>query len=267
MLKKTLKLLKENPSIIIFYFFYTALIVVITTIMANNLNINIDAADTTQIFNFLKHTLGWWIIIGVIFTIFMSGWGNMIAHAVNTDKAAPGTFFKGINEFILRMLITNLLLIIICIGFIIAITLISIPLFFIMESTVSSSGAVTIGIIYGLVIALIFILLYPFFMLWYPAIFVDNIGIMEAFQRSVRTSKKCYWTLVLTLFVSALPEILYIVITEVMNYGETSNALQLTSPVYWVYIGINILVFITVSVFTYVLYKQKNSDKVKSVNS
>lgn len=261
MLKKAIDIFKKNPLITIVYFAYVVVTIIITMFMAESLGVNINSAESSQVFSLMGKLLGWWIILAVFSIIFTSGFGSMLASAVNDEKPTMKTLFKGIDKFIGRMLLAGLLSIVFVLGLITLLTLIAIPLFMSLSKSGSAANIISGTIVYAVVILAVFIFIYPFFMLWYPSIFVDDLGVIEGLRKGAKTSIKCYWTLVLTLIISAIPSIIYSIATEFLSNNDNSVLSQLSSPWYWIYTIVTIFISITVLIFVCMLYKEKKGDK------
>lgn len=262
MFKKTIDILKKNPLITMIYFGYVVMTIIFTTFMAASLGTSINPEETSQFISVMGKLTGWSIILAVISIIFAGGFGYVLSTAINDNKPTMKTFFEGINKFIGRMLLAGLLFIVFILAFIILLTLIAIPIFVFLSKGASEANIISGTIVYMLIISAVFIFVYPFFMLWYPSIFVDDLGVIEGLKKGIKTSKKCYWTLVLTLIVSTIPTAIYSFTSGNFNSNQNSTISQLSSPWYWIYTIISIAISITVFTFVCVLYKERKDKKL-----
>lgn len=244
MLKKTFSLLKKNPKLILYYVIF----IVINTLLALGVSgiINPEKIDEGA----LNQVAGMWIIIAVISIIFMAGFGCMLASAVKNGKCTNKDFAYGLKNEIGKMILSFLLILIFLLGFAIILIMITVP--FTMAASVGVSDEFVYSLVMITAIGLMTLFLYPLFMLWYPAMFIDDVKVMEGLRRGARTSKKCYWTLVLAVFITVIPSLTYSLIT-----AFTSTA-QVLSAGYWVFMLVNIIFSFILLVFTFVIYKEKN---------
>lgn len=254
MLKKTFSLLSKNPTLIIYYILF---VFVSASISTGVMVVGFTNVNSNNLQAMASKTLAYWMIFIVISIIFMSGYGNLLAKIVNNDKGSYKDFFKGINKFIARMVGAFLLVFLLAMGLMIIISLISIPIGLIL----ASQGAISEGmasIIMVLVIGGIILFIYPLFMLWFPAIFIDDKGVIESLRHGAAVGKKNYWTLILTTIIQSVPSVIFAIYDFMVNSANEAAPLNLSSPEYWANIIISTVVSYVIVVFSFVIYKNKS---------
>ncbi|MCX7709243.1 MAG: hypothetical protein N2484_05275 [Clostridia bacterium] len=261
MIAKALESLKKNPVVVVFYVLYLMVVFAITYVFfANNLGANPDPAAA---FSVLGKILLGALIMGVIGIVFFAGYGKMAADAVTLGETSTAAFGEGVKKFFVRVLLAALLLFAFYLGFSIVIGIIMIP-FSIMFAMNDPANAVAAGAMIGLVTSgimmLIIVFVAPFIMLWFPAIFVDDIGVMEGLKRGAKAAVKGYWFLVLSTFIMYLPSVLYMV----FNYSSMMNAQTMTkanmfTPAYLAMCLISAVLGIVFMQLLIVVYNEKKS--------
>jgi hypothetical protein len=211
MIGKALKLLKENPVIILAYIVYMALCsAILFTLMPGKY----DQTDIVEMLLATARILAMSFIAGAVGLVFISGFGHMLAEAVTAGRTSIKSFLPGIKVFFVRLLLAVLLLIAIYIGFSIVLSIAYVPLMLILSlnnpgnmATPGSPGIIVLTS--GLYLAVLASI--PFIILWLPAIFIDNIKVIAAFKKGIKSGTKNYGILFLWTLILYLPTFIYMV--------------------------------------------------------
>lgn len=219
MFSKTFDILKRNPIIIIFYLIYSAAAFgLMLPIISGGYNTN----DLNEVVTFLLKMAVIYLFMAVFALIFFSGFGQMLAESAVTGTTSASSFIPGLKKYFVRVLLSALLLFAFYIGFCIVLGIMMIPitiLIGVMGTNMSDPVALTslvTSITLGIT-GLILIFSAPFILLWYPAIFIDNIGVLEGLGRGARASVKNYWKLVLLLIIMFIPTAIYFAVSFPAN--------------------------------------------------
>lgn len=243
MLKKTFSILKKNPKLILYYIVF----MVVDIILSAGINQIIAPANTEQ--GGLNQMAGLWIIVCVLSIVFMAGYGRMLASAVKNGKCANKDFSYGLQNDIGRMILSFLLILVVAFGFVMVLAIITIP--FTLEASVGGSFGLLYSLAIIIAISCMALFVYPLLMLWYPAMFIDDVKVMEGLRRGAKASKKCYWTLVIAVFLTAMPSLIYSLIIAFTNTD------QVPSAGYWIFVLMNVILSFLLLVFTFVAYEGK----------
>jgi hypothetical protein len=137
------------------------------------------------------------VISTIISSVFLSGNGNVLKQISIGSSCGLFDFVDGVRSYFLRILGFNLLIVLI--------VLFLGPLGVITFKPLILMGGVPSSISFALLSSLCS----PFFVLWYPAMVVENIGILNSINRATAKGKKLYIKLVLCIIISLLPFIIY----------------------------------------------------------
>ena len=226
LLKKTLVILKNSPMIIVLFVLAIAISAVpiilllpdINRIMAfsNEIAKNYgsltppDPQQTIQmLMTYLKLGIYSLVTCG-IGIVFMAGFGNMLAAAVNGGKASLKIFIFGIRKFFTKTLLSLLLLVALIFGFSIIISIISVPftIMSVINSTFDPEAILGRQRAIQIFSCAMMIFLYPFVELWFPAIFLErNDGVTACFRKGLKAGVKKYIILVAVTAVMLLPSL------------------------------------------------------------
>jgi len=230
-LKRAIKLLKEKPVLILFYTVYLVVMLMIMFLLyPHDMRQFMEVEDTFELIQLFKMLMNMFIaviLMIVLGILFMAGFGGMVAEACVTGKTYPSSFGKGIQRYGVRTLLAYLLLIVFSVVVSLFISLITIP-FVILNALsivntvgVDSSSLSLISMIPSLISMVIIIFIAPFILLWFPAIYIDNIGVMEGLKRGAKSGVKNYWKLMLAVFVVYIPMGIYLL----FEYKTMSNGI------------------------------------------
>lgn len=253
MIKKTLQIIKENPVIIVLYAVFVGLNIFMSQFMDG---IDRMALNPQWIEVAVSKMLGMWIIIMIVFILFMGGYGNMLATAIKTGKCTLKDFLRGLNYFLGRMLWAFVLVFLLAMLFFLIVIVAAFPI--LMASSVG--GIRNLGLLAALLTAgagVFAVFIYPAIMLWYPAIFIDDTGVIEGLKRGVTASRKCYLKLAVTTFVSILPSTLYTTITSIISGASYGRVEMGVTAGYMVSIAVSVVISFFIFVYLFVIYDRK----------
>lgn len=251
MLTKAINLLKKNPVILLYYAAYLVLTYLIIFLLYptdfvsfTELGYSFDPREYLIMMAKMLIAIG---LLSVLSLLFMSGYGYMVAEATVTGKTSSSSFGRGIKLFFVRTLLAMLLTFAIYMGFSILISMIIVP--FAMITTIS-------GNLWGIVIIMILMMFIiiaamPFLILWYPAIYVDNLGVIQALKMGLKAGVKHYWRLLLMLMIMFLPA----VINAIINYKEMMEG-NVFSPGYILILLISAIISVFVIPYVFVVFHE-----------
>lgn len=277
MLEKSLMTLKKNPMIFIMMAVFMLIMAALSLPMISEtnkmVNINPDLYNSSGNYTQLdiQESIGmmvssmivflYTLVLGFISIVFMSGYGNMIATAMNEGKASLKIFFYGIKRFIGKVLLSALLMAGIIIGFSIVISLITTP--FVIASALS--GSFNAGNIFEsqkmiqIITIIIMIFLYPLLFMWLPAIFTDRReGVINCFKNGFKASRKKYLQLLPACVLMLLPTLLMYLLSE--NIYEI-----IKTPYYFLIYPFQAIILPVIITYLFVMYKAVRSE-IKSAN-
>jgi len=194
------------------------------------------------------------LVLGVIGIAFLSGYGNMIAAAVNEGKASLKIFLYGFRKFFGKVLLSALLLIVIAAGFSIVFMIIAVPLIIVIV-LIGSFQSLNIADIFegqrilAIVLNIIMIFLYPLLLLWLPAIFTDRRdGVIQCFKNGFRASRKKY--------IKLLPAAALMILPSLLLFALSRNIFELLrTPNYYLIYPFQALILPVVITYLFVLYQ------------
>lgn len=251
MLAKAINLLKKNPVILLFYVGYLVLTYLIVFLLYptdfgsfTELEYSFDMREYLIMMAKMLIAIG---LLSVLSLLFMSGYGYMVAEATVTGKTSSASFGKGIKLFFVRTLLAMLLTFAIYMGFSFLMSMIFIP--FAMFTSISGN-LWGIAIITTLMLMVVTVVM-PFIILWYPAIYVDNLGVIQALKTGLKAGVKHYWRLLLMLLVMFLPA----VINTIINYKEMMEG-NMFSPGYILTMLLSAIISVVVIPYLFVVYHE-----------
>ncbi len=133
-------------------------------------------------------------------SIFMAGIGNLLKYIIREGASGPGDFIEGIRLNFSRVLKFNILI------FIVSLFLVPAALIF---KPSMMMGLFLTEVLFNYINFAIIVLISPFFVLWYPAMVMDNLGIIDSIKTALMTGKKLYYKLLPPVFVPLVPSLLY----------------------------------------------------------
>jgi hypothetical protein len=258
MLKKSIDLLKKNPIIIMLYAAYMVVMFLIIFILypkdLSQFN-NPDPA-TFEIIAYgivMMKMLIASLIMFLLGLFFMAGYGNLISEAVTHGETSITSFLPGLRKFFVRVLLAMLLLAAFAIGLSIVLSLIIIPITVFLAIN-GSTSIYMVSIISTLISLILVVFSSPFIILWYPAIFIDNLGIIQGLKSGARVGVKSYWKLIVAMLIICIP----IIANVFLNFNSMAEGVIFT-PSYIITLILVSIISIVILPATFILYKESNS--------
>jgi hypothetical protein len=222
MLNRALEVIKNNAILVILYLSFVLASSAITLVFNPN---DMSTMDTNMAFIKILSFLGIMLFMGVCGMVFLAGLGNMLAEAVETGITRIESFLPGIKKFVGRLflliLITIALYVVFSIffGVVIAITM---GIAFVLIG--SSQEVMNIFVLGGFgIVALLIVFLTPFVMLMMPAMFINDLGIIEAFKTGIRAGKNNYGKLILSFFAITIPSFVFSIFNVLNTIKVNTN--------------------------------------------
>ncbi len=275
MLKKSLLMLKNNPLLILMFLlailiylipmflFMPAIkkIIDISKEITENPS-NPSAVDLKQMIAMISSIMKLYLfifILGILSLLYISGYGNMLAAAVNDGKASFKIFTFGIRKYFGKIILSALLFAAISIGFAIVISICTLPFTFagIAANNFDPEKISAMQIIIQIIVLTISVFLYPFVELWLPATFIERKeGVISCFKKGIRAGRQKYLLLVAVSAIIFLPyTVLYIV------SGNRYSILE--SPLYIVSLAYQTIIIPVVLAVLFTIYNDlKKENKV-----
>ncbi|MGI6776973.1 MAG: hypothetical protein ACOX7R_02775 [Acetivibrionales bacterium] len=257
MLKKTLHVLKDNPVLIVLYIAYIAAAMLITELAFPMYPVGENPLDILLMF--CKIGLGY-LLLCAVGLLFFAGYGHMLSEAVVHGKSSLHGFLPGIKKFFVRVLVAALLQMAFYIGVTIAISIIMIPITIIFVVSSAGDPMQSVSVISTIFMAIIFLLMLfalPFVLLWYPAIFIDDINTIEALKKGARAGAKAYWKLVLAIFIIYIPLFVYFAIDNPFKIALQSTYGHISySPAYYIFVVTVSLLSMVLLFYTFTVYEE-----------
>lgn len=257
MVKRTLHLIRKNPIMIVPYAIFIGVNLGLAQFIAR---LEEMALKPEQMATAANKAMGIWILIMVVSVLFTSGYGSMIGAAVKHGKCRFKDFFLGIDCFLGRMMFYFVLFSFMAASFLL---LIAVAVFPILLAG-SVGGIKNVGLVSAFLTVgtgLLGSLIYPSVMLWFPAIFIEDTGVTEGLKKGFVASRKCYWNLVVTTFVSILPSVIYTIASMVMNGSAVANSSSGLTIGYIIDIAASVIVSFFIFIYIFVVYYTINSEK------
>lgn len=262
MLKKSFGTLKNNPVLILLFLAAVVVYAVpmllflpeVRNIMEISRGIaenpaNASSMDLSQMTSMLMSTLKLYLyllLLAVLGIVFLSGYGNMLAAAVNEGKASWKIFLFGIRKFLGKVILSALLLLAITFGFSLILSTFTIP--YTMAGIFANKGnpgnMMESQLVITTITMVLSVFLYPMIELWLPAVFLEKEeGVVSCFRKGIRASLRKYLPLLTITAVMILPLlILYIVSGDI--YSIMDSPFYIISFVYQAVIAPILLTFL-----------------------
>jgi hypothetical protein len=277
MLKKTLLLLKKNPLLIILPVLAIALALVseipmleqIDRIMGLSGNTNnlqsppqLQLQDAIEILSALLYMLIFGLIYCVLAVIFASGYGNMLAAAVNEGKATIKVFAFGIRKMIGKVVLSFLLLAAIMIGVSIVISIFTTPVIFanLAKGGFNPGSFMNTQKAMQIIIQIIMLFLYPFIIMWFPAVFMEREeGVTGCLKLGIRAGIRNYLPMVAVVAFTLLPTLCIFIFSDIYTVFE--NRLFFLTYIY------QAIALPVISAYLFVRYAEtKAQDRNRSIS-
>lgn len=232
MLKKSIELLKNNPVLIFTYGTFSLIMFLLVLLrqpsdLIGLSNGHIERFDMRSYFITINLILLAAILIYGLSLLFISGYGNMMREAIINGKTTIKDFMPGIARYFGRVILMSLLLIAFSIGISLVLSIIMVPLIML-----SLNNLYLVTLISTLVTTVSVICAIPFVLLWIPAIFLDNHGVVKGLVQGAKTGAKNYGKLLLLMVVMYIPSILNAIINfNTLVSGNLHNLGYLISTI------------------------------------
>lgn len=258
MFKKSINLLKKNPVIIMLYAAYMVVMFLIIFILypKDLSQFNNPNPATFEIIAYgivmMKMLLATFIML-LLGLFFMAGYGNMISEAVIHGETSITSFLPGLRKFFVRVLLAMLLLAAFAIGFSILLSLIIIPITVFLAIN-GSTSIYMVSIISTLISLILVVFSSPFIILWYPAIFIDDLGVIQGLKSGAKVGVKNYWKLILIMVILCIP----FVANVFLNFNAMADGVIFT-PSYIIILIIVSIISVVILPATFILYKENSN--------
>lgn len=253
MLKKTINLIKSNPIIILCYIVYLVISILIIILLYPK---SFGLGSSVKAFNFASYIVtmrNMMIALLLMFGIslfFISGFCNMIREAVFSGKTKLSSFIDGIKNYIGRVCLCVLLTAALILIGSVLVGILSIPITIIV--TMNGNGTVIfVTMIIMLVTLALVVIPSPFLVLWMPALFLENAGVIQSLRLGAKAGAKNYWRLLVVTVLLILPQAAY----SIFNYNVIMSG-SIYSFGYFILLGVMTVVSFLYNIYIYVLYHE-----------
>lgn len=255
MFKKSIHLIKNNPIIILSYGIYLAISFLLMFFLYPK-SLGIDTYMANDMFDYslymatMRNLLIAILLIFIISLFFISGFNNMVREAVFTGKTKIYSFIDGIKNYFGRVILSVLLMVAIVVVASILLGILSIP-FTIMAASNGIGSIYTVTLVIMLVTLLLFLVPAPFLILWFPALFLEDTGLIRSLKMGAKAGAKNYWRLLLVTLLLVSPQMIYTLLNyNVMMTGTIYNL------GYFIMLGIMAVLSLIYNIYTFVVYHE-----------
>lgn len=182
-----------------------------------NFEQNFGFEDVTFMLSFYLKVGVLSLILCALSVVFIAGYGNTQAAAVNGGKASFKIFFFGIRKFTGKVILSLLLLlgVFYAVGIVISIVVTPFTVAAFISTDFSIGSIMETQMVLQIVIMIVMTLLYPLILLWLPAIFLDRQDrVIACFKNGVRASRKNYLKLLPVTIIMMLPTLLMYITSD-----------------------------------------------------
>ncbi|MDF2905930.1 MAG: hypothetical protein K0R34_1251 [Herbinix sp.] len=255
MLKKALQLLKKNPIIILCYAVFLAInILLIFFLYPKSFGADTYTKDGMLDYSLymatMRNILIALLLVFIISLFYISGFYNMIREAVFSGKTRLYSFLDGIKKYLGRVILSVLLTAAIVIVGSILLGLLSIP-FTIMAVSNGTGSLLVITLVIMLFTLLLVIIPTPFIVLWLPALFLEDTGVIRSLKLGAKAGARNYWRLLLASFILVLPQAIY----SILNYNVMMRGSLFTAGYYGL-LGIMAILSLVYNVYAFIIYHE-----------
>ena len=255
MLKKTIQLIKSNPIISIFYAVYLA-ITILFMLLIYPKSIGVDTYTKNGIFDYslylttVRNMLIALLLIFITGLFYISGFCNMIREAIFTGKTKASSFVSGIKMYFGRVFLFVLLTIVIVIAFSVLVGMISIP-FTIMAATSGTVSIYAMTMVIMLITLILVLIPTPFIVLWLPALFLEDTGVIRGLKLGAKAGVKNYGRLILATLLLILPQAVY----SLLNYNLIMMG-TFYSTGYFILLGVMAVLGLIYNIYFFMIYHE-----------
>lgn len=248
MLKKIVNLLKNNPMIIITYvalvLIYSVPIAVITS--------KINTKNVSDMIIYIFYMLLWIIILTILIIVLAPPFLNMLKEASIDGKTGFKSLLRG-TRYIGKFILAALFFMVMFIPLSIMILILLAPVLAVLSSVAQNNTDMYL-ILSQAVYSFAMVFIMPFLMLWLPALFFENYGVIDCLKCGIKKVKGNYWELVLAAIALMAPSYILTVCQLITN--NQNFAVSYTSPSFWIMLIINIIAALASLTFLFLLYAE-----------
>lgn len=255
MIKKTLQLIKNNPVIVLYYGVYLVISILLLFFLYPK-NFGVDAYAKNGGFDYslymvtMRNMLIALLLTFVLGLFFVSGYGGMLREAIFSGKTKYRFFVNGIKNYFGRVLLSVLLTAAILLLGSVLIGLLSIP--FTLMGAVNGTGSIYLISLAIMLITLLLVLIpSPFFVLWIPALFLEDTGVIRSMKLGMKAGAKNYGKLLLATFLLILPQSVY----SVLNFTVIQSGSLFTLE-YFILVGVMAVFSMFYNIYVFIVYHE-----------
>lgn len=256
MFSESINLLKKNPVIVLFCAGFMALfLLVILIFYPSNLS-QFTRTGANQI-DFVAYCLTLFKLMVASFLmfslgiLFISGFGNMIAEAIQYGKTSAASFIPGLKKYFVRIMLSGLLMTAISFAFLMILSFIMIFIGAFITIANGATNTYSTGIILAFIIMFLDMASLPFIILWIPSIFIDDSGVIQSLKNGLNAGIKNYKKLIEAIFILYIP----VFANVLMNQNSMTNG-SIFSLSYFVWMVIEAIIAIIIVPIIYMIYKE-----------
>ena len=255
MLKKTIQLIKGNPFIIMFYMIYLA-ITILFMVLIYPKSFGVGSYTQNGIFDYslylttVRNMLIVLLLIFITSLFYISGFCNMIREAIFTGKTRASSFISGIKIYFGRVCLFVLLTIVIVIFYSVLVGMLSIP-FTIMAATKGTISIYAMILVIMLATLILVLIPSPFIVLWLPALFLEDTGVILSLKLGAKAGVKNYGRLITSTFLLILPQTVYTILSYKLIMKGTFY-----STGYYILLGVMAVFGLIYNVYLFVVYHE-----------
>lgn len=237
---------------------YFIILAAIYSIPLSVLNSQADSKNIGTMIIYILSTFLWEIILAVITVLFIPPFLNMLKEACVTGKAEFKTMLRGI-KYAGKFFLAILLFLVIFIFLSIILLILLAPMLALMTS-VAQNDTYMYLLLSKMICSFAMVFVLPFLMLWLPALFYEDYGVIDCFKCGLKKVRGNYWELVLAAIALISPS--YISTVCQLITSNQNFAVSYTSPSFWIMLIISIIASLTSLIYLFLLYadiKKKES--------
>lgn len=231
MINRALEILKNNTILIMLYLAMVALNLVFMVAFYPS---DFSTTDPIEVLARTGILLGLTFVLLVVGLVFFAGFGKMLAEAVEFGTTSFENFLPALKKYIGKLILLALLML----AFYLVFAIIAGIFITIVVLIISATGSLQHNVEAMLLVTVVsmgamYILLLPFVLLVLPAVFMDELGVIDTLKIGMKAGLKNYGMLVITLIAMYAPTLVY----TVVNLADMKTGAKFTSE----YIGFSIL--------------------------
>jgi hypothetical protein len=189
------------------------------------------------ILGFLRETL-----LLIVASLFVAGIGGLLKCCIYEGSMGLGDFFEGIRKYYTKVLKMNLLIIVFSLFGFAAIGKPNMIMGFIPP-------ALALNVYSTLVLSLS-----PFFVLWYPAMFLDDLGVIDSIKKAISIGVKAYIKLLLAVFIPLIPLYIYTGYHVLLSFLKTYSTINVFSAEYYMLFSVVFMLSLFAQLYIFKVY-------------